>query len=196
MIQSGAVHVLHDGMNLGAKEFVAARTDERGVLMLSRFTGASRELTEALLVNPYDLDEASSAFAAALAMPESEQRERMRAMRAIVAEFNVYRWAGTMLADAARLRSRDRLSDRLADPLLLASPSRGLNASSSRRLLRHARIQQIRRTEVLAGLSARIQAAIGCNELLSFAIFLVCPEPYWPRRACSYWLRGRVCVLM
>ncbi|HSD10469.1 MAG TPA: trehalose-6-phosphate synthase, partial [Candidatus Binatia bacterium] len=111
------VSSLHDGMNLVAKEFVAARDDERGVLVLSQFTGAARELTEALIVNPYDLDEASSALATALGMSLEEQRERMRAMRAFVAEFNVYRWAGRMLVDAARVRSRDRLSDRLTDRL-------------------------------------------------------------------------------
>jgi trehalose 6-phosphate synthase len=101
-------------MNLVAKEFVAARDDERGVLMLSRFTGAARELGEALLVNPYDLEEASAALATALSMPLAEQADRMRAMRAHVGEFNVYRWAGRMLADAARLRNRDRLSTRLS----------------------------------------------------------------------------------
>jgi trehalose 6-phosphate synthase len=108
------VSSLHDGMNLVAKEFVAARDDERGVLVLSRFTGAARELTEALLVNPYDLDEASAALATALAMPAQEQEERMRAMRGIVAEFNVYRWAGRMLTDAARVRQQGRLSARLS----------------------------------------------------------------------------------
>ena len=107
------VSSLHDGMNLVAKEFVAAREDEQGVLVLSHFTGAARELTEALAVNPYDLEEASAALAAALSMPREEQRDRMRAMRALVAEFNVYRWAGRMLVDAARLRRRERLSGRL-----------------------------------------------------------------------------------
>jgi trehalose 6-phosphate synthase len=107
------VSSLHDGMNLVAKEFVAAREDERGVLVLSRFTGAARELTEALLVKPYDLEEASAALMTAVAMPAAEQAERMRAMRALVSQFNVYRWAGKMLADAARVRQRGRLSDRL-----------------------------------------------------------------------------------
>jgi trehalose 6-phosphate synthase len=107
------VSSLHDGMNLVAKEFVAARADDRGVLVLSRFTGAARELTGALVVNPYDLEEASAALATALAMPPAEQAERMRAMRAFVSEFNVYRWAGRMLADAARLRQQGRLSQRL-----------------------------------------------------------------------------------
>lgn len=109
------VSSLHDGMNLVAKEFVAAREDGAGVLVLSQFTGAARELTEALIVNPYDIDEASSALATALNMSPTEQRERMRSMRAFLAEFNVYRWAGRMLVDAARLRRRERLTGRLAE---------------------------------------------------------------------------------
>jgi trehalose 6-phosphate synthase len=109
------VSSLHDGMNLVAKEFVAAREDELGVLVLSQFTGAARELTEALIVNPYDIDEASSALTTALSMSPNEQKERMRAMRAFLAEFNVYRWAGRMLVDAARVRRRERLTGRLAD---------------------------------------------------------------------------------
>jgi trehalose 6-phosphate synthase len=117
------VSSLHDGMNLVAKEFVAAREDERGVLVLSQFTGAARELTEALLVNPYDIEEASAALATALNMSPDEQRERMRAMRAFLAEFNVYRWAGRMLVDAARLRRRGRLTGRLAEHLVESTAS-------------------------------------------------------------------------
>jgi trehalose 6-phosphate synthase len=108
------VSSLHDGMNLVAKEFVAARDDGRGVLVLSQFTGAARELPTALLVNPYDLDQASDALASALAMSPAEQQARMEAMRLVLAEHNVYRWAGRMLMDAARLRRQDRLIDRLA----------------------------------------------------------------------------------
>ncbi len=107
------VSSLHDGMNLVAKEFVAAREDCRGVLVLSQFTGAARELSEALIVNPYDLEEASSALLAALGMPEDEQRERMEALRRLVSEFNVYRWAARMLRDGGRLRTRERLWGRL-----------------------------------------------------------------------------------
>lgn len=114
------VSSLHDGMNLVAKEFVAAREDELGVLVLSQFTGAARELTLALIVNPYDLDEASAALAAALGMSQDEQRDRMRAMRRFVSEFNVYRWAGRMLVDVARLRNRERLTGRLSEPFLPA----------------------------------------------------------------------------
>ena len=105
------VSSLHDGMNLVAKEFVAARDDERGVLVLSSFTGASRELSEALIVNPYNTQEMSSAFGIALRMSESEQRERMRLMRQQVRDWNVYRWAGRMLVDAAASRQRSRIFD-------------------------------------------------------------------------------------
>ena len=107
------VSSLHDGMNLVAKEFVASRTDLRGVLVLSEFTGAARELTEALIVNPYDLEASSDALAHALTMPSEEQRDRMRSMRTLLSQFNVYRWAGKMLIDAARLRDQERLSARL-----------------------------------------------------------------------------------
>ena len=107
------VSSLHDGMNLVAKEFVASRDDNHGVLVLSQFTGASRELSEALLVNPYDIDEAASVLLAALSMSLVEQEARMKSMRALLSEFNIYRWAGRMLVDAARLRRRERLSGEL-----------------------------------------------------------------------------------
>lgn len=100
------VSSLHDGMNLVAKEFIAAHDDERGMLILSQFTGAASELAEALIVNPYDMDQCAAALHLALTMPESEQRDRMRLMRALVREFNIYRWAGRMLLDAARMRRR------------------------------------------------------------------------------------------
>jgi trehalose 6-phosphate synthase len=103
------VSSLHDGMNLVAKEFVAARDDQQGVLLLSTFAGASRELTEALIVNPYDARSMVVAIEQALRMSEAEQRERMRLMREIVRLRNVYRWAGQMLLDAADLRKRKRI---------------------------------------------------------------------------------------
>jgi trehalose 6-phosphate synthase len=109
------VSSLHDGMNLVAKEFVAARTDLKGVLVLSEFTGAARELTEALIVNPYDMESSSEAMAAALTMPVEEQKDRMRSMRTLLVQFNVYRWAGKMLVDAARLRNQERLLGRLTE---------------------------------------------------------------------------------
>jgi trehalose 6-phosphate synthase len=103
------VSSLHDGMNLVAKEFVAARDDEQSVLILSSFTGASRELAEALIVNPYDTHGMAEAIDQALRMPLAEQRDRMRLMRDQVRQRNVYRWAGQMLLDAARLRRRERI---------------------------------------------------------------------------------------
>ncbi len=102
------VSSLHDGMNLVAKEFVAARDDEQGVLVLSQFAGASRELPEALVVNPYDPDQCAMALHVALTMKPDDQRARMRFMRGVVREFNVYRWAGRMLLDAAVMRQRGR----------------------------------------------------------------------------------------
>ena len=104
---------LHDGMNLVAKEFVASRDDEQGVLVLSQFTGAAHELHESLIVNPYHIEQTAEALYQALTMPDFEQRERMRSMRALVRDFNVYRWAGRMLLDAARIRQRERLALRI-----------------------------------------------------------------------------------
>jgi trehalose-6-phosphate synthase len=104
---------LHDGMNLVAKEYVAARDDERGVLVLSQFTGAANELYEALIVNPYHVEQTAEALYQGLTMPEYEQQERMRSMRTQVRDFNVYRWAGRMLLDAARVRQREKLARRI-----------------------------------------------------------------------------------
>ncbi len=104
---------LHDGMNLVCKEFVAARDDEQGVLLLSRFAGAARELGEALIVNPYHVEETAEALYRGINMPPAEQRERMASMRMTVREFNVFRWAGRMLAHAGRLRLRSRIEARV-----------------------------------------------------------------------------------
>ena len=92
------VSSLHDGMNLVAKEFVAARDDELGVLILSQFAGASRELPEALIVNPYDADQCAAALQLALTMPESEQRDRMRFMRGVVQRVQRLSLGGTNAA--------------------------------------------------------------------------------------------------
>jgi trehalose 6-phosphate synthase len=104
---------LHDGMNLVCKEFVAARDDEQGVLILSRFAGAAREMSEALIVNPYHVEETADALYQAATMSGAEQRERMSSLRHTVSEFNVFRWAGRMLADAARWRLRARVEARV-----------------------------------------------------------------------------------
>ncbi len=105
------VSSLHDGMNLVAKEFVAAREDEHGVLILSSFAGASRDLPEALIINPFDEQGTSDTLHRALLIPEEEQRERMHIMRDQVRDRNVYRWVGQMLLDAARVRSHQRIGD-------------------------------------------------------------------------------------
>jgi trehalose 6-phosphate synthase len=105
---------LHDGMNLVAKEFVCARDDERGVLVLSRFTGAAQQLTGALLVDPHTIDGCARVLADALHLADDEQTTRMRAMRSVVARFNTYWWAGQILHDAARVRgTRSSASNRV-----------------------------------------------------------------------------------
>ena len=96
---------LHDGMNLVAKEFVAAQDNEQGVLILSRFAGASYELVDALVVNPYDTEELASAIHRALEMPQRERSERMRRMRAVVRERNIYRWAANLIGDLCEVRT-------------------------------------------------------------------------------------------
>ncbi len=106
---------LHDGMNLVAKEFVSSREDNQGVLILSQFTGAARELLEALVINPYNIDECAHALNIALTMAPNEQKDRMRSMRSLIQEYNVYRWAGRMLIDAAQMRQRQRLMGRIQE---------------------------------------------------------------------------------
>jgi len=95
---------LHDGMNLVAKEFVASRHDEQGVLILSRFTGAARELRDALIVNPYDTEQTAEAIRVALEMSAEERSARMQRMRRVVKENNVYRWAANLIAELSEVR--------------------------------------------------------------------------------------------
>jgi trehalose 6-phosphate synthase len=95
---------LHDGMNLVAKEFLAARNDDDGVLVLSCFTGAARELRDALIVNPYDIDQTAEAIRLALEMDPAERRERMQQMRKLVREQNIYRWAGDLIGQLCEFR--------------------------------------------------------------------------------------------
>jgi trehalose 6-phosphate synthase len=95
---------LHDGMNLVAKEFVAARDDEDGVLILSEFTGASHELKDTLLVNPYDITQMAEMIRRALEMPLEERHMRMQRMRKVVREHNVYRWAAELISELSEIR--------------------------------------------------------------------------------------------
>jgi trehalose 6-phosphate synthase len=106
------VNSLDDGMNLVAKEFVASRFDEDGVLILSQFTGAARELTDAVLVNPFSIDETAEAMRCALEMPEEERRKRMQRLRAVVAENNIYRWAGKYLSTLLKFEFPDAEASR------------------------------------------------------------------------------------
>jgi trehalose 6-phosphate synthase len=123
---------LHDGMNLVAKEFVAARDDENGVLILSRFTGACHELTDALLINPYDTGEIAESIRHAVERPPRERLERMRRMRTVVRERNIYRWAGNLIGELCAVRTE---AD--APPLLVpddSSTGRTLLDSSEKHL--------------------------------------------------------------
>jgi trehalose-6-phosphate synthase len=118
------VTALHDGMNLVAKEFVMAREDGDGVLVLSQFTGASRELQDALIVNPYDTEQMADALRLALEMPAFERRQRMTRMRRIVSEHNVYRWAAQLIGDLVDVRLDPAATspvDRVPDPASVAA---------------------------------------------------------------------------
>jgi trehalose 6-phosphate synthase len=99
------VSSLHDGMNLVAKEFPASRFDEDGVLILSRFTGAARELTDAMLINPYATDDFANTIKDALEMPPAEKQKRMRRMRDVVREHNIYKWAADLVTELVRFES-------------------------------------------------------------------------------------------
>jgi trehalose 6-phosphate synthase len=99
---------LHDGMNLVAKEYLAARDDEDGVLVLSKFTGAAIELRDALLVNPYDTNGVAEAIHQALEMTRAERRMRMQRMRRHLMEHNIYRWAANILGDLRELRMENQ----------------------------------------------------------------------------------------
>jgi trehalose 6-phosphate synthase len=95
---------LHDGMNLVSKEFVAARHDEAGVLVLSQFTGAARDMKGALVINPYSAEETAEAVHKGLIMSPTEQHRRMKTMRVAVKDYNVYRWAAELIKALAALR--------------------------------------------------------------------------------------------
>jgi trehalose 6-phosphate synthase len=106
---------LHDGMNLVAKEFIASRDDDEGVLILSRFAGASHEMSDALIVNPYDTDEVAEAIHAALEMPDHERERRIQRMRTQLRERNIYWWAGHLIDELCQVQTPARY----ARPLLV-----------------------------------------------------------------------------
>jgi trehalose-6-phosphate synthase/uncharacterized membrane protein affecting hemolysin expression len=114
---------LHDGMNLVAKEYIASRADEQGALILSRFTGASQELLDALVVNPYDIEQLADSIHRALAMSPEEKHTRMARMRAYVREHNIYLWAGNLISELAAIRLDAPQEPVPAEPRLLARAS-------------------------------------------------------------------------
>lgn len=120
---------LHEGMNLVAKEFVAAREDKRGVLILSQFAGSSRELVDAVIVNPYDEESLCHSLLRALTMGEDEQAARMESMREHVRTHNIFAWAGQILADCSRLHRRRQLNDLLQG---MDGPAKQTAASTDR----------------------------------------------------------------
>lgn len=122
------VSSLHDGMNLVAKEFVASRVDEDGVLILSKFTGAARELKEALQINPFSIEEGAEAYRAALQMHPDERRRRIERMRETVEQNNVYRWAGKFLSELAKLEFPESIDQdfSIASPAAFHSASLGV----------------------------------------------------------------------
>ncbi|MDB4349707.1 trehalose-6-phosphate synthase [Omnitrophica bacterium] len=101
------VSSLHDGMNLVAKEFISAKTDEDGVLMLSQFTGAARELGDAVLINPYDIEQFSEGIHEAFALSEDERKKRMAKMRQVARNSNIYRWAGKILSELLKFEFKE-----------------------------------------------------------------------------------------
>jgi trehalose 6-phosphate synthase len=108
MAQVCIVSALHDGMNLVAKEFVSAHCDEDGVLVLSQFAGSARELTEAVLINPYDSEQFCDSIYQALIMPEEERRKRMIKMRQTVHENNIFRWAGKFISGLLKIEFKEQ----------------------------------------------------------------------------------------
>jgi trehalose 6-phosphate synthase len=101
------VSSLHDGMNLVAKEFLSSRSDEKGMLVLSQFTGAARELTDAVLINPYDREQFSEGIFRVLNLPEEESKKRMSKMRSVVQQNNIFRWAGKILSELLKFEFKE-----------------------------------------------------------------------------------------
>ena len=100
------VSSLHDGMNLVAKEYISSRVDDDGVLLLSRFTGAARELGEAIFINPFNIEEFADKIKAAIDMPKQKRTESMASLRGIVKEKNIYKWAGEIVNEFGKMQKQ------------------------------------------------------------------------------------------
>jgi len=122
------VSSLHDGMNLVAKEFVASRSDFGGMLVLSSFTGAAKELRDALIVNPYDVEESSDALYQAIMMPPEERETRMSRLRNVVAQNNVFNWAAQFISEIAHI-SEERVVKEPSQ--MAASPEQSVTAQET-----------------------------------------------------------------
>ncbi|MFH1645324.1 MAG: trehalose-6-phosphate synthase, partial [Candidatus Omnitrophota bacterium] len=96
---------LHDGMNIVAKEYISSRIDGDGVLLLSHFTGAARELEDAILINPFDVDDLADKIKEAIIMPKRERKKRMSALRSIVEEKNIYKWASDIISEFGKIHN-------------------------------------------------------------------------------------------
>ena len=131
LAQFCVVSSLHDGMNLVAKEYVASRFDEDGVLILSPFTGAAHELTDALIVNPYATEHFADAILEAVEMPYEKRRTRMIRMRSTVREDNIYKWAALLLVDLCRATVAPGAPYSIADDRGLSLPHHSPIASDS-----------------------------------------------------------------
>jgi len=136
---------LHDGMNLVAKEFVAARQDEEGVLVLSRFAGAASELRDALIVNPYNIEQTAEAIRAAIEMPLEEKRSRMQRLRRVVRTRNAYKWAAELVAELCEVRVKNEPED------LFRENEKALSAGAHG-LPRQYRSERIPPSEINSGL--------------------------------------------
>jgi trehalose 6-phosphate synthase len=132
------VNSLDDGMNLVAKEFLASRFDNDGVLLLSRFTGAARELSDAVLVNPFAVDEVAVAMRLALEMSEEERRRRMEKMRSVVAGNNIYRWAGKIISALLRFDFPEDVRSEPEPATVVTSASPGTNDGGPSNQLLHS----------------------------------------------------------
>lgn len=108
MADVAIVSSLHDGMNLVSKEFVSARADGDGVLVLSEFAGSARELSDAILINPYDSVRFAEGIYQALTMPEEERRRRMGRMRQVVSQNNIFRWAAKVLSGLLKIEFKEQ----------------------------------------------------------------------------------------
>jgi trehalose 6-phosphate synthase len=127
---------LHDGMNLVAKEFIAARDDNQGALILSQFAGASQELRDAMIVNPYDTEQLADTIRFALEMDPTERSARMHRLRQVVKEFNIYRWAADLISGLSEIRLEAQVENESGRPgIRVATAPRAENAQIEEEIL-------------------------------------------------------------